>query len=130
MAHDLLTRPLLLRSVSIFGASIGFWLPLSVVPLFAEESGAERAAGLATVALLLATVAAELLTPRLAARIGYRWSLALGLSLLGAPIALLIVDASVATIVGVNLVRGTGFAICVVAGGALTAETVPAERRG
>ncbi|GAA4606428.1 MFS family permease [Actinoplanes octamycinicus] len=127
MANDLLTRPLMVRSVSILGASIGFWLPLSVVPLFAKESGS---AGLATVALLLATVLGELLTPRLAARLGYRWSLGLGLTLLGAPTALLIVSSGTATIVAVSVVRGIGFAICVVAGGALTAEMIPAERRG
>ncbi|BCJ39431.1 MFS transporter [Actinoplanes ianthinogenes] len=127
MANDLLTRPLMVRSVSILGASIGFWLPLSVVPLLAKDG---RAAGLATVALLLATVTGELLTPNLAARLGYRWSLGLGLTLLGAPAALLIVNADPVTIVTVSVVRGIGFAICVVAGGALTAEMIPAGRRG
>ena len=82
------------------------------------------------VALLLATVAGELVTPRLAVRVGYRWSLALGLTLLGAPTALLAVDSDPLLILGVSAVRGAGFAICVVAGGALTAQIIPAERRG
>ncbi|WP_344616461.1 MFS transporter, partial [Dactylosporangium salmoneum] len=126
----LVSRPLLLRSVSIFGASVGFYLPLSVVPLLAEQRGAHGGAGLSTVALLLATVAGELVTPRLAARIGYRWALGLGLTLLGAPTLALVTGAGQYTIVGVSIVRGLGFAICTVAGGALTAAIMPAERRG
>jgi len=69
---SLITRALLVRFVSIVGCSIGFYLPLSVVPLLAQESGSDANAGLATVALLLATVACELVTPRLVAAIGYR----------------------------------------------------------
>ena len=67
-----MSQALLMRFVSIVGASIGFYLPLSVVPLFAEQAGSESGAGLATVALLLATVACELVTPRLIVRLGYR----------------------------------------------------------
>jgi predicted MFS family arabinose efflux permease len=126
----LVTRPLLVRSLSIVGSSIGFYLPLSVVPLFAKQSGSDRGAGLATVALLLSTVACELVTPRLVARVGYRWALALGLTLLGAPTAVLMFSANGYAILGVSVVRGAGFAICTVAGGALTATMIPADRRG
>ncbi|XUM01550.1 hypothetical protein ACQ86F_33585 [Streptomyces venezuelae ATCC 10712] len=61
----LVTRPLLLRFVSIVGASTSFYLLLSVVPLYAEASSGGRggAAGLATGALMLATVGGELATP-------------------------------------------------------------------
>jgi predicted MFS family arabinose efflux permease len=139
MTTDLLTRPvrprlvsraLLLRFVSIIGSSVGFYLPLSVVPLFARESGSDTGAGLATVALLLATVVAELVTPRLVARVGYRWALAIGLVLLGAPTIVLTFSASLWVIIAVSVVRGAGFAIAVVAGGAVTALLIPAERRG
>lgn len=126
----LLSRALLLRFVSIVGSSIGFYLPLSVVPMFAKETGSESGAGLATVALLLATVACELVTPRLIARVGYRWALAVGLILLGAPTALLMFCDSAWMIVGVSVVRGAGFAVAVVAGGAVTAALIPAGRRG
>ncbi len=126
----LVSRALLIRFVSIFGSSIGFYLPLSVVPLFAKQSGSDSGAGLATVALLLATVAAELVTPRLVARVGYRWALATGLVLLGAPTLLLTVSSNVWVIIGVSVVRGIGFAIAVVAGGAVTALLIPADRRG
>src|SRR3954469_14967658 len=88
----LVSRALLLRFVSIVGSSIGFYLPLSVVPLFAEHAGSSGGAGLATVALLLSTVACELVTPRLIHRIGCRWALALGLTLLGLPALVLTVS--------------------------------------
>lgn len=126
----LVSRVLLLRFVSIIGSSIGFYLPLSVVPLFAKQAGSDSAAGLATVALLLATVACELVTPHIIIRIGYRWALAAGLLLLGAPTIVLTFCDSTWVIVAVSVVRGAGFAICVVAGGAVTAILIPAERRG
>lgn len=126
----LVSRALLLRFVSIFASSVGLYLPLSVVPLLAKESGSDSAAGMATVALLLATVACELVTPRLVARVGYRWALALGLTLLGAPTIMLAFTESTAVILLVSVVRGAGFAITVVAGGAVTALLIPPERRG
>ncbi|MFJ2868016.1 MFS transporter [Kitasatospora sp. NPDC087314] len=127
----LLTRALLLRFVSIVGASIGFNLLLSVVPLYAQESGGgEHAAGLATGALMLATVIGELATPALAARFGYRPVLAAGLVLLGAPALVLTATGSMAAVVAVCLLRGLGFAVTIVAGGALTATLIPPERRG
>ncbi|WP_345960796.1 MFS transporter [Glycomyces tenuis] len=112
------------------GTSIGFYLPLSVVPRFAQESGSTAVAGLPTVALLLATVAGELVTPRLIDRIGYRWSMAAGLALLGGPTLVLTVSDHIWAIVAVSLVRGVGFAVSVVAGGAVTALLIPARRRG
>jgi predicted MFS family arabinose efflux permease len=127
---SLVSRTLLLRFVSIVGSSIGFYLPLSVVPLYAEQGGSGRNAGMATVALLLATVACELVTPRLISRVGYRWALGLGLVLLGVPTIVLTLSDSIAVIIAVSVVRGAGFAICAVAGGAVTATLIPAERRG
>jgi predicted MFS family arabinose efflux permease len=126
----LITGPLLLRFVSSFGAAVSFYLPLSVVPLYVRSSGSDAGAGFATGALLLATVAAELATPRLVARIGYRLSLTAGLVLLGAPALALLASSSLAVVLAVSAVRGVGFAITTVAGGALTASLIPAERRG
>ena len=63
------------------------------IPMFADAAGTSSAAGLANGALLLATVAGELATPRLVARVGYRWALAAGLVLLGTP-ALVLLRAS------------------------------------
>ncbi|MEU7169792.1 MFS transporter [Streptomyces morookaense] len=130
----LLTRPLLLRFVSILGASTSFYLLLSVVPRYASTGGAGAgaggAAGLATGALMLATVVGELVTPRLVDRFGYRLVLAAGLVLLGAPALALTLSRDLWWIVAVCLLRGLGFAFTVVAGGALTASLIPAERRG
>ncbi|MFE7601377.1 MFS transporter [Streptomyces sp. NPDC057494] len=128
----LVTRPLLLRFVSIIGASTSFYLLLSVVPLYAEASagGHGDAAGLATGALMLATVGGELATPRLVARFGYRLVLGAGLVLLGAPAFALSASGSAVGIATVCALRGLGFAFTVVAGGALTASLIPAERRG
>ncbi|MEV5719741.1 MFS transporter [Amycolatopsis mediterranei] len=126
----LVSRALLVRFVSIAGSAIGFFLPLSVVPLFAKQAGSEAGAGFATVALLLATVAAELVTPRLVARVGYRWALAAGLVLLGVPTLVLTFSDDIRVIIAVSVVRGIGYAIAVVAGGAVTALLIPADRRG
>ncbi|MFF0765181.1 MFS transporter [Streptomyces sp. NPDC003737] len=124
----LVTRQLLLRFLTVIGASASFFLLLSVVPLYAQRSGGSP--GLATGALMLATVGGELATPRLVARYGYRVALAAGLGLLGAPALVLTAAEGMAWIVAMCLLRGLGFALTVVAGGALTASLIPAERRG
>jgi predicted MFS family arabinose efflux permease len=129
-AARLVTRPLLLRFVSIVASSIGFYLPLAAVPMYAAASGSATAGGLANGALLVATVAGELATPRFVARVGYRWALAIGLTLLGAPALVLLATSSFAAVFAVNAVRGVGFAITVTAGGALTAQLIPQARRG
>ncbi|MET9539089.1 MFS transporter [Streptomyces sp. NPDC006553] len=128
----LVTRPLLLRFVSITGASTSFYLLLPVVPLYAEASGGGHgnAAGLATGALMLATVGGELATPRFVARFGYRLALVAGLVLLGAPALALTASGSTVWITAVCVLRGLGFALTVVAGGAMTASLIPPERRG
>jgi MFS family permease len=126
----ILSRALLLRFVSVVASAVGFYLPLAVVPMFAAAAGSGSAAGVANGALLVATVAGELVTPRLIGRIGYRWSLGVGLVLLGAPTLVLLVSASLPVIVAVGALRGVGFALTVVAGGALTAGLIPPERRG
>lgn len=126
----LVSRALSMYFVVAFGAMTSFYLLLSVVPLYATSAGAGRTgAGLTTGALMLATVVAELATPTLLARLGYRAVLAAGLVLLGAPALLLIASASLVTILAVCLLRGVGLAILVVAGSSLVATLVPSERR-
>jgi MFS family permease len=114
----------------MIGASLSLFLLLSVVPAYAAERGGGGAAGLATGSLMLATVLGELVTPRLVARYGYRVPLTAGLFLLGAPALVLTVSGTTAWIVAVCFVRGLGFALTIVAGGALTATLIPDERRG
>ncbi len=128
----LMSRFLALRLVSVVAGAVGFYLPLAAIPMFAARHGAATAAGLANGALLGATVAAELATPRLVARVGHRHALGAGLLLLGLPTLVLLTPwgSSVPAMLAVNAVRGVGFAISVVSGGALTAALIPRERRG
>lgn len=126
----LLHRALVLYFLVVLGSMTGFYLLLSVVPLYATSAGAGRAgAGLTTGVLMLATVAAELGTPALLARLGYRAVLAAGLILLGAPALALPLSTSLAAILAISVVRGVGLAIVVVAGSALVATLLPSERR-
>ncbi|CAM5290623.1 MFS transporter [Streptomyces aurantiogriseus] len=128
----LVTPALLMRFVTAVGASSSFFLLLSVVPMYAQGvpgRGSDEA-GLVTGALMLATVVGELMTPWLTARCGYRVVLGAGLLLLGAPALVLTLSQDMTWIVAVCLVRGLGFALTVVAGGALTVSLIPLERRG
>ena len=127
----LITRPLLVRFVSVAGTATSFYLLLSTVPLYARSAGASAAtAGLTTSALTLSAVAAYLVAPRLTARYGYRLTLAAGLLALGLPALVLAVSANIALIMTACVIRGLGFAVVCVAGGALTVSLIPPERRG
>lgn len=122
----LLSRALLLRLVSVVAVTVSFFLLLSAVPTHAGRG----AAGLATGALMLSTVLGELAGPRILGRRGHRGPLAAGLFLLGAPALALPLDDGLAWTASMCLVRGLGFGLTMVAGGALTAALIPAERRG
>lgn len=114
----MLNRPLVLVFASSFGFSASFYLLLSVVPLYAASVGAGGAgAGLATGALMLSTVSAELVTPLLRYRFGYRAMFAAGLVLLGAPEFALGALPTVAGIFSVCLARGFALGIVLVVGG-------------
>ena len=127
----LLTRPLMVRFVSVIGTATSFYLLLSAVPLYARSAGASTGlAGLTTTALTLSSVAAYPVTPRLMARYGTRAVLAGGLLALGLPALALAVTANIGLILAACVVRGAGFAVLCVAGGALTVSLIPAPRRG
>jgi predicted MFS family arabinose efflux permease len=127
----LITRPLLVRFVSVVGTATSFYLLLSAVPLYARSAGASTGlAGLTTTALTLSSVAAYPAIPRLMARYGTRAVLAGGLLALGLPALVLAVSDSIALILAACVVRGAGFAVLCVAGGALTVSLIPAQRRG
>lgn len=121
---------LLATMAATFGGMSGFYLLLSVVPLYAVAHGAsEIGAGLVTGLLMLATIGIELVMPRLTTAIGYRRLIALGLFLLGAPALLLPFTTSLPAILALSILRGMGLAIIVTAGPPLAAALVPAERR-
>ncbi|MFF8731924.1 MFS transporter [Streptomyces sp. NPDC015171] len=122
----LLSRALLLRLVSVVAVTVSFFLLLSAVPTHVGRG----AAGLATSALMLSTVLGELAGPRILGRYGHRGPLAAGLFLLGTPALALPLDGGAAWTASMCLVRGLGFGLTMVAGGALTAALIPAERRG
>ncbi|TDC17743.1 MFS transporter [Actinomadura bangladeshensis] len=127
----LVTRPLVLVLAVTVTSLSGVFLLLSVVPMYAVDSGAGRAgAGLATGALMLTTVLAELALPRLLTRFGYRTVLAAGTLLLAAPPLALALSSGTAVIIGASLVRGFGFGVAVVLPNALVAALAPDGRRG
>jgi MFS family permease len=126
----IITRALLLRFVSIAASSLGFFLPFGVVPEYTAGIAGASTAGAVTSTFLVVTVLVELASPRLLLRTGNRIGLAAGLVLLGAPILLLGPHSSPATIFATCALRGAGFAVTVVAGGALTADMLPPTRRG
>jgi predicted MFS family arabinose efflux permease len=79
---------------------------------------------------MFTAVAAELATPAVAARLGYRRLLIGGLVLLGAPALVMPTTASLLVLMLVSVVRGIGFAIVVVTVGAIAATAIPPQRRG
>ena len=112
--------------ICAFGTSVSFYLLVSVVPLYVGGIGA----GFATGTLMFATVAAELVTPALLARFGYRRVFAAGMVLLGVPALALPAAHNLAAVLAICAVRGVGFAITVVVGSAVVAVAIPPERRG
>ncbi|MDQ3791095.1 MAG: MFS transporter, partial [Actinomycetota bacterium] len=127
----LASRPMVLVLFASFFTMVGFYLLLSVVPLYAAQSGGGNSgAGLATAAFMLSTVLAQLGMPRVLARFGYRAVLAAGLLLLGIPAFLYGPLGEIADILAVTLVRGAGFGAAIVALAALVTELAPPDRRG
>jgi len=122
---------MILTLVASFFTMIGFYLLLSVVPLYTEEAGGgSSGAGLATAVFMLSTVLAQTWMPRTLARFGYGPVLAAGLLLLGLPAFLYTTLGEVPAIVAVTLVRGAGFGAVIVVLAALVVELAPPGRRG
>ncbi|NJP90447.1 MFS transporter [Nonomuraea sp. FMUSA5-5] len=127
----MMTREMNLMMAASTAGLLGFYLLFSSAPLYAATGGGGGlGAGSVTGAMMLATVAAELAVPWLLSRLGYRAVMGLGLALLGLPALLLPLSAALGWVLAVNVLRGAGLGVLVVAGTALTAELVPAERRG
>jgi len=127
----LVTGPLLRLLVADTGGLTGFYLLLSVVPLYATSTGVGGVgAGLATGALMISTVAAECVTAALVARFGHRAVLATGLLLLGLPAFALPLAHGLPALLAISLLRGLGLGILFVVCAALGAALVPADRRG
>jgi MFS family permease len=130
-ATRLVTGGLARVLLSAFMTLTSFYVLLSVIPLCVRaRGGGTGSAGLATGALLLSAVVAELAAPGLIGRYGSRMVLGLGAALLGVPALALLASGQLVTIVASSLLRGLGFGLTGVATGVLIAELVPASRRG
>ncbi|MBA2440983.1 MAG: MFS transporter [Rubrobacter sp.] len=124
-------REISLLVVSAFFTMIGFYLLLSVVPLYTERAGGgSTGAGLATAVFMLATVLAQVQMPRMLVRFGYRAILAAGTLFLGLPAFVYLLATEVPSILAVTLFRGAGFGVAIVVLAALVVEFAPPERRG
>lgn len=119
-----------LAVATILGFS-GFAALLPVAPLWAVRGGADAAgAGLVNGVLLLATVATQGFVPRALARAGWGVVLAAGLVLLGAPAVFMGATDALGPLLALSAVRGVGFGVLTVCGGAAVAELVAPARRG
>ncbi len=79
---------------------------------------------------MAATVASQLLVPRLLTALGHRAALVLGCLALGLPAAVLPLSASWTLLAVVAVLRGVGFGILTVTAAALVADLVPVALRG
>ncbi|WP_022883786.1 MFS transporter [Glaciibacter superstes] len=127
----IMTPPLMWLLAFAITALCSFYLLLSVVPLYASETGSGAVgAGLVTGAMMLATVVTELFTAQLLVRFGQRKVIAAGILLLSLPALLLTVSSALPVILLVSLLRGAGLAITVVAGTAIAAAIGSRGRQG
>lgn len=109
----------------------GFFVTSSSLPAWLVRGGtSDSLAGLSTTVLLAATVAVQLVVPRLVRRFGLGTVLAAGLVLLGAPSLLLLVPGGFGWVLAICLLRGAGFGCLTVLGSTLAASVAPARRRG
>ncbi|MFC5182721.1 MFS transporter [Actinomadura harenae] len=125
------TRAFVTMMACSLGGMASCYLLMSTMPLFAaRHGGGGFGAGLSTGAMMFATLLLEPVTPRLASRFGYRLTLGAGLVLMGLPALLPLASGTLPVVLLTCALRGAGLGILVVAGTALTAETVAPERRG
>ncbi len=114
-----------------FAAFGGWSLLLPVIPLAVSRAGGSDAlAGAVTAVFMAATVATQVVTPRLLRAAGYRLVLAAGCLLLGLPALAFLASTEAPVALGVSVVRGVGFGLLTVAGAALVAELAPRELLG
>lgn len=121
---------LLLIGYTVTGFT-GFFATLSALPLWVARGGAPSGlAGQVTTVFLVATIATQLVVPRLVRRCGLAVILLVGLVALGLPSLGFLAGNAVAWVMALSVLRGVGFGIITVLGATLTAQIVPARRRG
>jgi MFS family permease len=109
----------------------GYSLLLPVVPLWVARGGSGAfGAGASTGMFMLFTVLTQPLVPSLLRRVGHRWVMGTGLVLMGIPAPLLALSAALPSVLPLAALRGVGFGLVTVCGGALLAELVPPSEHG
>lgn len=121
-----LRRDFVLMLAASFAGFANYAVLLTVVPMWAVRGGAGAAGAGATTGVFMAvTVATQLAVPWLLRVIGYRWVLAGGIALLGAPSAGYALSAGIPALIAVSAVRGIGFGLLTVAGAGLVPHLLP-----
>lgn len=120
--------PTMVAVASAFGA----WsILLPVVPLFVMDSGGSPSlAGWSTGAFMAATVATQIMTPRMLRAWGYRPVMAVAAFMLGIPALGHMMGAEAWVTILFSALRGIGFGAICVAESALIAELVPQRALG
>ena len=119
-----------LVAVSLAGFS-GYAALLAVAPAWVVRGGASEAgAGLVNGVLLAATVATQLLVPRLLRAFGTAPVLAASLLFLGLAAPAYALSDALGPVLAWSSVRGVGFGILTVVGSTVVAHLVPPGRRG
>lgn len=120
----------LLALYTLFGFT-GFFATISALPAWIADQGtSDSLAGFVTTTLLVATVSTQSMVPRMVARFGMTATLAIGLTALGAPSLLFLIDGGYWWVLLICALRGIGFGSMTVLGAMLTAKVVPVTRRG
>jgi predicted MFS family arabinose efflux permease len=129
VSTPLLTRDFVLLLSATFGAMANYATLLSVVPLWAASGGADDGWVGATIGVMMAaTVVTQLAMGMLFRVLTLRRMLVLGSALLALATPAYAVSDAIAPLLAISAIRGVGFAFVVVAGAAITAELVAAER--
>jgi predicted MFS family arabinose efflux permease len=111
--------------------NLSYQLLVGGTPLWAARNGHGTAgAGIATAAMLTATVLAQFAVPGLAVRWGSRRLLAAGVLCMGVPAPIYPLASATTILVSLSAVRGVGFACVTATGAALVARLVPRDRHG
>lgn len=114
-----------------FGGLTSFYLMLGITPLYAIEQGSSAfSAAITTTVFMLATVGAELATSAAIRRFGMQATLAIGIVLLALPSFILLASGELWVILAVSALRGTGFALVIIAGAAMIAALTDETRHG
>lgn len=129
MTNDRYRRDLALLLLATVTSLSNYAPLLSVVPLWAASAGSTATAvGSTTTAMMAGTAATQLAMGPLLRAIPLRRMLILGTGLMAVATPFYLLSAELLPVLAVSVVRGIGFAFVVVAGSALVAEIVPAQR--